>query len=98
MVIFLGERLSASLSGYLSQHLLEVATHTYVGAISARVRMQLCGEITRQLGVFGAMTVIYTSNTPQGYTIVTYGETKYLPVEYDGIQLMAVRSGGGGSS
>lgn len=92
MIVLIGERLPAKLSGYMSQMLMEVAPQTYVGVVSARVRMQLCGEIRRQLGPFGAMTVIYTSKTPQGYTIEAYGDTSYTPVEYDGIHLMAMRN------
>ena len=88
MLMIIGERLPTKLSG----HLIEVAPLTFVGVVSARVRMQLCAQLQRQLGPFGAATVIYTSNTMQGYTIQVYGQTSHVPVEYDGLQLMAMRT------
>ena len=91
MLMIIGERLPPKLHGYLSQILLEIAPQTFVGVVSTRVRMQLCADMRRQLGPLGAATVVYTCNTTQGYTITVYGQTSYVPVECDGLQLMSAR-------
>ena len=91
MVFMIGERLPSKLHGYLSHTLLEVQPQTCVGVVSARVREQLIDTVRRQIGPFGAMTIIVSSKNEQGYQITVFGQTTFAPVDFDGIQLMARR-------
>ena len=60
-----------------------------------RVRTQLVAYIRKHMGAFGACTVVYTTNTPQGYHIHTYGNTRLQCVDLDGLQVMTQRRNNG---
>jgi CRISPR-associated endoribonuclease Cas2 subtype I-E len=94
MLLMIGERLPNKLHGYLSQMLLEVQPQTFVGVVSARVREQLIAEVKRQLGPFGAMTIISSSKNEQGFVVRVFGQTTFTPLDLDGIQVMARRNAG----
>ncbi len=91
MLIIIGERLESGVSGWLSNFLLEVSPQTFVGVVSTRVRTEILQAIPRKLAG-GAITVVYTARTEQGYVVKTYGETTYQVVDFDGLALMARRS------
>ena len=91
MLIIIGEGLPPKVSGYIKTMLLEVAPHTFVGVVSARVRTQLVAHVRAHMGAYAGCTVIYTSNTPQGYCLQTYGHTTWQCLDLDGIHLMARR-------
>ena len=91
MLIIIGEGLPPKVSGYIKTMLLEVAPRTFVGVVSVRVRAQLVAHVRAHMGVYAGCTVIYTSNTPQGYCILTYGHTTWQCLDLDGIHVMAQR-------
>lgn len=94
MMFLIGERLPSKLHGYLSHLLLEVQPQTFVGVVSARVREQILAEITRQIGPFGAMTVVISGKNEQGFVVRVFGQTTFTPLDLDGIQVMARRNAG----
>ena len=72
--------------GDLSKWLCEINTGVYVGNVSARVRDELWERICENLRN-GRATMVYSSNTEQGYAFRAYN-TSWEPVDFDGITLM----------
>ena len=74
------------LRGDLSKWLLEINTGVYIGRTSARVREELWKRTCEYIHD-GQATMIYSSNNVQGYGILVHN-TKWRPVDYEGITLM----------
>lgn len=74
------------LKGDLSKWLLEINTGVYVGKLSARVRDKLWDRICFYIKD-GQATMVYSADNEQGFKYQTYN-TKWQPVDYDGIVLM----------
>jgi len=76
--------------GDLSKWLFEINTGIYVGNLSARVRDALWDRIKENIGS-GRATMVYTTNTEQGFDFEVYGST-WEPVDYDGLKIMRMPS------
>ncbi|MZP30372.1 type I-E CRISPR-associated endoribonuclease Cas2 [Heliobacterium undosum] len=85
MVVILMERVSSSARGELSRWLVEVKSGVFVGRISAVVREKLWERICVPAG--GGATLIYTTNTEQGFTVKTNGKSRYRIVDLEGVFL-----------
>ena len=72
--------------GDLSKWLLEISTGVYVGNLSARVRDELWGRVCEHVKE-GRATMVYSSNGEQKLDFAIHN-TRWLPVDYDGIKLV----------
>ena len=74
------------LRGDLSKWLVEINAGVYVGRVSARVRDELWQRVCENLRD-GRATMVFRANTEQGMDFRVHNTT-WIPVDYDGIQLM----------
>ncbi|APJ02798.1 type I-E CRISPR-associated endoribonuclease Cas2e [Silvanigrella aquatica] len=87
MVIIILECVPQGLRGELSRWLIEPQAGVFVGNISALVREKIwlkCQEESNG----GKGTLIYNYNNEQGYELVTFGDSKRQPIEFDGLTLI----------
>ncbi len=90
MVVFILERAPASVRGEFSRWLIHPKTGVFVGHVSARVRDLLWERLQKSMKR-GAALLIYTSDNEQGYSIRTFGNTKKIIQDYDGLVLPKTR-------
>ena len=89
MVIFLMEKVPASLRGEITRWMLELRPGVFVGNISALVREKLWETICQKLKG-GAATLLHSAANEQGYKIRTFGDTTRKVNDFDGLQLIVV--------
>jgi CRISPR-associated protein Cas2 len=89
MVILICEKVPESLRGELSRWMIEPKTNVFVGRMSALVRDKLWQRVQEKLKG-GAAILAYPTNTEQGFTIKSCGETTRELVNYDGLMLIKV--------
>ena len=89
MVILICEKAPESLRGELSRWMIEPKTGVFVGKMSALVRDKLWQRVQTKLKG-GAAILAYPSNTEQGFTIKSCGDTTRELVNYDGLMLVKV--------
>ncbi|WP_035953034.1 type I-E CRISPR-associated endoribonuclease Cas2e [Parafrankia sp. EUN1f] len=77
--------------GALSRWLIEPTAGLYVGTVSARVRDELWNAVAESVAD-GAAVCIHPADTEQGFNIRTAGERRRHVVDYDGLQLIALKS------
>ncbi|MEU6312030.1 type I-E CRISPR-associated endoribonuclease Cas2e [Streptomyces sp. NPDC047014] len=61
-----------------------------MGSLSGRVRDELWRTVSDSIGA-GAAVLAYPDATEQGYTLLTAGERRRIPVDFDGLTLVALR-------
>ncbi len=76
--------------GALSRWLVEPTAGLYVGTVSARVRDELWAAVAASVAD-GAAVCIHPADTEQGFLIQTAGERRRHVIEFDGLQLIALR-------
>ena len=90
MTVIVLERVPVSLRGELTRWMLELKPGVFVGRISAMVRDKLwehvCGKMKG-----GAGTLIYSSDSEQGFTMRFWGATTRAVVDFDGLALVQVQ-------
>lgn len=86
MVVFVLEAVPTSVRGEMTRWMLEPHPGVFVGRVSAGVRERLWKRVCKSLRTGNAM-IIHTTNTEQGYEIRTWGPTRRLIVEFDGLML-----------
>ncbi|MFF7249773.1 type I-E CRISPR-associated endoribonuclease Cas2e [Embleya sp. NPDC008237] len=74
--------------GGVSRWMIETAPGMYVGMLSARIRDKVWKLVSESVGE-GAAVLIHPAQTEQGFTIITAGERRRVPVDFDGLTLMA---------
>lgn len=89
MVIFILEKVPASLRGELSRWLIEPKTGVFVGRVSALVRDLLWDKVCQE-SRSGACLLIHTAAREQGFAIRTWGDTSREVVDFDGLSLIRV--------
>lgn len=76
------------LRGRLAAWLLEIRAGVYVGDYSARTREkiwdQVCGGIEE-----GDAVMVWKAPTDQGFDFLTIGKNRRMPVDFDGLKLVA---------
>lgn len=68
--------------------LVEVRAGIYVGNPSKRLRAFIWEQVAQGLE-HGNAIMAWSTNTESGYDFDTLGDNRRLPVEYDGIRLVA---------
>ena len=76
--------------GALTRWMIEPKPGLYVGTLSARVREELWSVVTASIGP-GAAVLLHPADTEQGFTLHTAGERRRVPVDFDGLTLVAFR-------
>ena len=89
MVILICEKVPTGLRGELSRWMIEPKTGVFVGKMSALVRDKLWQRVQSKLKG-GAAIIAYPSNTEQGFTIQSCGDTTRELVNYDGLMLVKI--------
>lgn len=74
--------------GGISRWMIETVPGMYVGMLSARARDEVWNLVTKSIGD-GAAVLIRPAKTEQGYSVTTVGERRRVPVDFDGLTLMA---------
>ncbi|MFE5327212.1 type I-E CRISPR-associated endoribonuclease Cas2e [Embleya sp. NPDC056575] len=74
--------------GGISRWMIETVPGTYVGMLSARARDEVWDLVSKSVGQ-GAAVLIHLAQTEQGFAIATAGERRRVPVDFDGLTLMA---------
>lgn len=90
MTVIVLERVPASLRGELTRWLLELRAGVFVGKVSALVREKLWEQVcTGMRG--GAGTLVYSSDTEQGFAMRFWGETTRSVVDFEGLALIQIQ-------
>ncbi len=89
MVILICEKVPDGLRGELSRWMIEPKTNVFVGRMSALVRDKLWQRVQDKLKG-GAAILAYPTNTEQGFTIKSCGDTTRELVSYDGLMLVKI--------
>jgi CRISPR-associated protein Cas2 len=89
MVILICEKVPDGLRGELSRWMIEPKTNVFVGRMSALVRDKLWQRVQDKLKG-GAAIMAYPTNTEQGFTIKSCGDTTRELVSYDGLMLVKI--------
>ena len=89
MVILICEKVPDGLRGELSRWMIEPKTNVFVGRMSALVRDKLWQRVQDKLKG-GAAILAYPTNTEQGFTIKSCGDTTRELVGYDGLMLVKI--------
>ena len=91
MVVIVLEKVPPPLRGHLTRWMLEVSSGVFVGRLSALVR-DLLWEKCQHKAAGGRGTLMYRTNTEQGFVLEMFGDSKRSVMDYDGLQLVAVRN------
>jgi CRISPR-associated protein Cas2 len=86
MVVLILERVPASLRGELSRWMIEPRTGVFVGRVSSIVRDKLWQKAAGG-AKGGAGILIYTSQTEQGFSARSFGDTTRALLDWEGLLL-----------
>jgi CRISPR-associated protein Cas2 len=79
------------LRGRLAVWLLEVRAGVYLGSYSARTRDMIVDQVRNLIGD-GDAVVAWDAPNDAGFTFDTFGRSRRIPVDFDGLRLVAFRS------
>ena len=94
MVVMVLEKVPVSLRGELTRWLIEPHTGLFVGHVNAMVRDRLWDKCCKAKRA-GGVVQIWSTNTEQRFKMRAHGNTQREIVEFDGLQLIRLPSGGG---
>jgi CRISPR-associated protein Cas2 len=84
------ENVPPRLRGRLAIWLLEVRAGVYIGDVSRRTREMIWEQLVHGFEA-GNVVMAWASNHESGYEFQTLGPSRRLPVEMDGLMLVAFR-------
>ena len=76
------------LRGRLAVWLLEVRAGVYLGVYSARTREMICNQVEGLIGD-GDAVVAWDAPNDAGFTFETYGTSRRVGVDFEGLRLVA---------
>ncbi|MBZ0128725.1 MAG: type I-E CRISPR-associated endoribonuclease Cas2 [Rhodobacteraceae bacterium] len=88
MLVIVVSNAPPRLRGRLAAWLLEVRAGVYVGNYSARTRSRIWDQVVAAIGE-GDAVMIWRAPTDQGYDFATVGQNRRMPVDFDGLKLVA---------
>ncbi len=91
MVVLVLERVPKSLRGELARWMVEVDTGVFVGKLSGTVRELLWVKCLQKVNG-GRCCLVYRTNNEQGFSIRMAGYEDRLVRDFDGLQLVTLRS------
>ncbi len=86
MTILILESVSPSLRGELSKWLIEVQAGVFVGRINVLIQQSLW-ERALARAEDGSVTMIWRTNSEQGFDVKTWQPKDYVPLDVEGIWL-----------
>lgn len=88
MLVVVTENIPPRLRGRLAVWLLEVRAGVYVGDYSRRVREMIWDQVLGGIGD-GNAVMAYAIKSDAGFAIETCGANRRVPVDFDGLKLVA---------
>ncbi len=88
MLVIAVENVPPRLRGRLAVWLLEIRAGVYVGNPSARTREMIWNTVCQGLEE-GKAVAVWPDQTEQGFSFKTIGKNRRLPVDFDGLSLVA---------
>jgi len=88
MLVIVTENVPPRLRGRLAVWLLEVRAGVYVGKYSVKVREMLWQQV-EQGAEEGNVVMAWAANNESGFDLRTYGESRRIPEELDGMMLVS---------
>ena len=88
MLVIVSEGVPPRLRGRLGVYMVEVRAGVYVAELSARVREMLWHTILHEAEDRN-VAMIWSTNTESGYDFLTYGPNRRIPIDFDGLRLVA---------
>lgn len=89
MIVIMMEKVPVSLRGEITRWMLELRPGVFVGTVSALVRDKLWDQICDK-SKGGAVTLLQSAATEQGFVIRAHGDTARKVRTFDGLQLVTV--------
>lgn len=87
-LVVVTENVPPRLRGRMAIWLLEVRAGVYIGDVSRRTR-EMIWEQLQEGHEDGNVVMAWASNHESGYEFQTLGDNRRLPVEFDGLRLVA---------
>ena len=87
-MVIVVENAPPRLRGRLAVWLLEIRAGVYVGRFSRRVRERIWADV-ETLIEDGDAVMAWAAATDQGYDFATAGHNRRMPVDFDGLKLVA---------
>ncbi len=87
-VVVVTENVPPRLRGRMAIWLLEVRAGVYIGDVSRRTREMIWQQLAEGYED-GNVVMAWASNHESGYEFQTLGASRRLPVEFDGLHLVA---------
>lgn len=88
MLVVVTENVPPRLRGRLAVWLLEIRAGVYVGDVNRRVR-EMIWQQCQLMQEDGNIVMAWATNTESGFDFQTLGENRRMPVEFDGLRLVA---------
>lgn len=88
MLVIVTESAPPRLRGYLARWLLEVRAGVYLGQYSVRVREKLWKVVGKEIGE-GNAVMAWSAGNESGFSFVTVGKNRRIPVDWDGFSLVS---------
>jgi CRISPR-associated protein Cas2 len=89
MLVIVVEDAPARLRGRLAVWLLEVRAGVYVGDVGRATREEIWQHVQCGIGPEGNAVAAWTDRSEQGFAVATLGKNRRIPVDYDGMTLVA---------
>jgi CRISPR-associated protein Cas2 len=89
MVVFILEKVPATVRGEMSRWLMEPRHGVFIGSISAMVRDRLWDEVSEKVKAGGAL-LLYSSPNEQGFKVRATGDTSRSIQECEGLSLVHI--------
>ncbi len=88
MVVIAVENVPPRLRGRLGVYLVEVRAGVYVGNLNRRVREMVWDHVLNSFEN-GNAVIVWSTNTDSGFDFLALGENSRMPVELEGLKLVA---------
>jgi len=88
MMVIVVENVPPRLRGRLAIWLLEVRAGVYVGDYSVRVREFIWRQVEQGVDR-GNAVMVWSVPNECGYDVLTLGENRRIPVDFDGVKLVS---------
>lgn len=90
MLVIVVENAPPRLRGRLAVWLLEIRAGVYVGVYSRRTREMIWREVREAIGE-GNAVIAWSATNDAGFDFETWGANRRVPVDFDGLKLVAFR-------
>lgn len=89
MLVIACENIPPALRGRLAVWLVEARAGLYIGSVSARIRDKIWSNVDAGIEE-GNAVMIWSTNTESGFDFKTLGRNRRMPIELDGLKLVAL--------